>query len=87
MFNLIGVPLDFLRNKDWHLTPQYSSVKAYLKNLSSTNDSAERAISLLPMYNTRINKNEDSFQVLLQVVQCHRSQFLVASKNDLKKFY
>ena len=87
MFNLMSVPLDLLRDKDWHLTPQYSSVKVYLKNLSSINESAERAISLLSMYNTRITKNEDSFQDLLQVVECHRSQFSVASKKDLKKFY
>ena len=41
----------------------------------------------MSMYNTRITKNEDSFQDLLQVVECHRSQFSVASKKDLKKFY
>lgn len=86
LFQLVGVPMDFLKKNNWHLTDDFQKVKECLKHLSSTNDSAERAISLLSNYNTRLTKNEQSFQELLQVVENHRAQFSVSNKKNLKRF-
>ena len=75
LFDLVGVSTEFLQKDNWHPTVQYKQLKSSLRNLSATNDSAERAISLMTTYNTRITRNENSFQDLLQVVRWHQKQF------------
>ena len=86
LFDLVGVSKEFLEKDDWHLTAQYKQLKSSLKNLSATNDSAERAISLMTTYNTRITRKESSFQHLLQVVWWHQKQFSFQTKEKLKNF-
>jgi len=44
LFDLLEIPTDFLHNEEWYLSTEYDTVKKALKNLSATNDSAERAI-------------------------------------------
>ena len=84
MFNLLGVPLDFLAADNWTERPEYSTVKASLHNLSTLNDSAERALSLASTYNTQ---DEPSHQELVQVVEAHRKQYSTETKATLRHFY
>ena len=68
LFDLLGVPLDYLADDNWMQRPEYSTVKTALKNFSPLNDSAERALSLMTTYDTNITRTEALFQELLQVV-------------------
>ena len=56
--------------------------------ISSTfdNELEPRGFRISQFYNTRLTRNEDSFQELLQVVECHRSQFSLDCKKNLKNF-
>ena len=78
LFDLLEIPTDFLIAAEWTQS---------LKSLSTTNDSAERAIALAVNYNTKITKDEESYQELLQVVEYHRNTFGYRTKKDLKTFY
>lgn len=86
LFELVKVPMDFLAEKDWYTTPEYDTVKKAVKNLSATNDSAERAISLMTTFNSKITRDEESFQDLLQVVEHHRKKYNFKTKKGLLKF-
>ena len=87
IFDLVGVSTDFLKEDRWHLTADYNKIKSTLNNISSTNDSAERAIALMTTYNTRITRTESSFKELVQVVEDHRSTFSFSTKEGLRNFY
>ena len=86
LFDLLGISTDFLQTEEWHLSTEYDTCKDALKNLSATNDSAERAISLATEFNTTITRDEESHQELLQVVEFHRKTFKCNTKDNLKKF-
>ena len=79
--------MDFLAQRDWNLTPEYAAVRKSIQNLSATNDSAERSISLMTDFNTKITRDEKSFQDLLQVVEHHRKKYSFKTKKGLKTFY
>ena len=87
LFNLLGVPRGFLAADNWTERPEYSTVKASLRNLSTLNDSAERALSLASTYNTCITQDEPSYQELVQVVEAHRKQYRTEIKATLRHFY
>ena len=87
IFDLVGVSTDFLKEDRWHLTADYNKIKSTLNNISSTNDSAERAIALMTTYNTRITRTESSFKELVQVVEDHRSTFSFSTKKGFRNFY
>jgi hypothetical protein len=84
LFDLLEIPLDFLADDEWYLLPEYTAVKNSLKNLTSINDSAVRALAT--RVNTHITRGEDSYQELLQVVEAHRKKYAVKTKKDLKTF-
>ena len=46
LFDLIEIPRSFLLLDDWQQQPEYTLARDTLKNLSTTNDSAERALAL-----------------------------------------
>ena len=87
LFDLLKIPLDFLSKPDWNLQPEFSTMKTSLKNFSPLNDSCERALGLVTRLNTKITRNEESFQELIQVVELHQKKFGNKSKKDLKMFY
>ena len=68
LFDLLEIPTDFLITAEWTQSAEYETAKQALKSLSTTNDSAERAIALAVNYNTKITRDEESYQELLQVV-------------------
>ena len=87
LFDLLEIPTDFLITAEWTQSAEYETAKQALKSLSTTNDSAERAIALAVNYNTKITRDEESYQELLQVVEYHRNTFGYRTKKDLKTFY
>ena len=87
LFDLLEIPTDFLITAEWTQSTEYETAKQALKSLSTTNDSAERAIALAFNYNTKITRDEESYQELLQVVGYHRNTFGYRTKKDLKTFY
>lgn len=87
LFELLKVPMDFLGETDWNLTPEYTAVRKGIRNLSATNDSAERSISLMTHFNAKITRDEESFQDLLQVVEHHRKKYSFKTKKGLKMFH
>ena len=86
LFDLLEIPLDFLKHKDWHQQQEFKTVKNSLKNCSPLNDSCERALGLATRINTHITRDEDSFQDLIQV-EAHRIKYGNNSKKDLQKCY
>ena len=50
-------------------------------------DSCERALGLVTHINTRMTRNETSFQELVQVVEAHRKKYSNLTKKDLMKFF
>ena len=87
IFDLVGVSTDFIKEDRWPLTADYHKVKSTLNNISSTNDSAERATALMTTYNTRITRTESSYKEIVQVVEDHRSTFSFSSKKGLRNFH
>ena len=84
---MLEIPTDFLNTAEWYKSTEYDTAKEALKSLSTTNDSAERAIALAVTFNTKITRDEQSYQELLQVVEYHRKTYKYTTKEDLKKFY
>ena len=87
LFDLLDIPIDFLRKEDWRLQPEYAAVKSSLRNLSPINDSCERALGLATRINTHVTRDETSFQELIQVVEAHQKKYSSKTKKDLKSFY
>ena len=87
LFDLLKTPLTFLQDPDWHLRPEYLSVKKSIMNLSPLNDSCERALGMATRFNSKITRTEKGFEELMQVVEAHRKQFSVKTKTDLQSFY
>ncbi|KAL5250683.1 hypothetical protein ACHWQZ_G016425 [Mnemiopsis leidyi] len=87
LFDLLKTPLDFLSKPDWNEQPEYVTLGTALKNLSPINDSCERALGLVTRLNTKITRDEDSFQELIQVVEAHQRKYGNKTKKDLKQFY
>ena len=86
LFDLLEIPTDFLNTDECYKSTEYETAK---KALSATNDSAERAIALAVTFNTKITRDEETYQELLQVVdfEYHRKTYKFNTKKDLKKFY
>ena len=84
LFDLIEIPRSFLLLDDWQLQPEYTLAQDTLKNLSTTNDSAEIALSLDTSVNEKITRNEESYQELLLVIAAHRKKYALKTKTDLK---
>ena len=87
LFDLLEINPAFLSLTDWSSTHDYNTVKESMENLSTTNDSAERAIALMTQFNCRITRSERRFQELLQVVEHHRQNFNTKTKKALQSFY
>ena len=86
LFDLLKIPVSFLLKTDWHLQPEYNSVKSYLKNLSPLNDACERALGLVTRFNTHITRDEESFQELIQIFEAHQKKHSMKTKKALKTF-
>ena len=90
LFDLLEIPTDFLNTEEWYKSTEYDTAKNALKALSATIDSAERAIALAVTFNTKITRDEQTYQELLQVVEYHRKtyKYKFNTKKDLfKKFF
>ena len=86
-FTLVGVPHTFLLLPDWSTSPHYEKMKTALGDLSPLKDSCERALGLVTTINTKMTRDETSFEELIQVVEAHRKKYSNLTKKDLKKFY
>ncbi len=87
LFDLLEISPAFLSSPDWSSTQNYETVKESMGNLSTTNDSAERAIALMTQFNCNITRSERRLQELLQVVEHHRRNFNPKTKKGLRRFY
>ena len=87
VFDLLEVPTNFLREEDWQLQPEYSTTKRILETFTPVNDCTERALALATNYNSKITRNEESYQKLLLVVEEHRKKFAITTKADLLNLY
>ena len=86
-FTLLGVPHTFLLLPDWSTSSDYEKMKTALRDLSPLNDSCERALGLVTTINTKMTRDETSFQELVQVVEAHRKKYSNLTKKDLRMFY
>ena len=87
LFDLLEISPAFLSTPDWSSTQGYRTARESMGNLSTTNDSAERAIALMTQFNCRITRSEKRLQELIQVVEHHRRNFSAKTKKGLKSFY
>ena len=86
-FTLPGVPHTFLLLPDWSTSSDYEKMKTALRDLSPLNDSYERAHGLVTTINTKMTRDETSFQELVQVVEAHKKKYSNLTKKDLRMFY
>ena len=87
VFDLLEVPTNFLLEEDWQMQPEYSTTKRILETFTPVNDSTQRALALATNYNSKITRNEESYQELLLVVEEHRKKFVITTKADLLNLY
>ena len=85
LFDLLEIPVTFLQHKEWSLLSLGNL--SPLGNLSTLNDSCERALGLATCLNTHITRKEEWFQELVQVVEAHRKKYSNKTKKNLKSFY
>ena len=86
-FTLLVVPHTFLLLPDWSTSSDYEKMKTARRDLSPLNDSCERALGLVTTINTKMTRDETSFQELVQVVEAHRKKYSNLTKKDLRMFY
>ena len=72
LFNLLNIPVTFLKDPDWHLRPVYLAVKKSIKNFSPLHDSCDRALGMATSFNFKIARTDEGFEELMQVVEAHR---------------
>ena len=87
LFSILRISHSFLAEPDWRQNPAYEQVKTAVTNLTSVNDSCERALALATKLNGSITKDEESYQELVFVVEDHCRKFKLEKKSDLKNFY
>ena len=87
LFKSIGVKHTFLASPGWRDLPEYQQVKAAVKNLTTTNDCSERALTLATAYSGTLTKDEWSFQDLVLIVEAHRKSYKIKKKNQLKNYF
>ena len=67
----------------WPLFADYRKLEDFAKNISVTNDIAERGIRIITDFIDK-SENEDQRRALLQVVENYRDQVPDLKKNSLK---
>lgn len=84
-FSILGVDTSFLKvpPQDWSQDPAYKVAKKSAQSLTVINDSAERAVALMQVYNLSLAKDEDQHSFILQVVEEHRRRFPDARKSTV----
>jgi hypothetical protein len=85
VFVILDLSQDFL-NEDpytWESNTAYIAAEEIAKNLSVTNDTAERGVALMNEYNGLLSKTEEQTQFILQVVKEHRRLFPDARKSTV----
>jgi len=68
--SFLSLPVD-----EWEANPAYQKGVSTVKNLSVTNDGAERGVAMISSYNDSLTKDEKTKQDLLQVVEAHRRNY------------
>ncbi|KAG0711464.1 hypothetical protein GWK47_002288 [Chionoecetes opilio] len=68
--SFLSLPVD-----EWEANPAYQKGVSTVKNLSVTNDGAERGVAMISSYNDSLTKDEKTKQDLLQVVAAHRRNY------------
>ncbi|KAG0710101.1 hypothetical protein GWK47_023501 [Chionoecetes opilio] len=68
--SFLSLPVD-----EWEANPAYQKGVSTVKNLSVTNDGAERGVAMISLYNDSLTKNEKTKKDLLQVVEAHRRNY------------
>ena len=81
-FDRLHLQCGFLEQdvSEWPKNEQFPVTEEVVRNLSVTNDHAERAVALAKEYNMHHTKKEDQLQYMLMGVADHRKKFPDAQK-------
>lgn len=84
-FSIFGHSTDFfeLDPSEWADNDQYQTAFDFFNNLFVVNDTAERGIKFLKDYNCVLTRDEDEFQLILQVVDAYRKMYPSHKKSAL----
>lgn len=77
LFKICNLQYDFLLESPdaWESNGSFRECCKILKHLNVVNDVAERGVALVNEFNRLITKDEDQFQLLLQLVTKHRKLY------------
>ena len=77
LFEKLSLPMEFFHTppESWTGNPEYQLCLKRVSSLAVVNDRAERGHALVQDFNTKLTKDEDYLQFLLQVVADHRQSF------------
>lgn len=85
-FHKLNLPTSFLALDPscWNENQSYKNALKIVKQVTVTNDHAERGVALIENFNGKLTKDEDQLQYLLQVVKEHQKKFPNCSKSTLQ---
>lgn len=84
-FDKFGLSSDFL-NKDpstWETIVQFDENWTFCRDLMVVNDVAERGIKFVQDYNQILTRDEEEYQLILQVCEWYRKMYPSHKKSDL----
>ena len=84
-FQTAGIDDSFLSVdvEAWPNNECFKNAQSLVKNLACVNDCAERGIAPIQTFSDSITKDEEQKQYLLQVVEKHRKDFKLCTREDI----
>lgn len=84
-FARIGISLEFLISDPitWETNKEYQDGLKICRQMSVTNDSAERGVKFMKDYNRILTNDEEEKQLLLQIVEAYRRKYPTYKKSSL----
>lgn len=85
LFERFKISTAFLEKdvSNWSNDDDFRNAQSKLRNVSATNDNAERGVALISEFNDKITKDEEQKQYLLQIINQHRKSIPFPSKTVL----
>lgn len=85
LFDALDVTDSFLKEKveNWGGMEEYSRIRRRVTKLAVVNDNAERGIALIKSFNSKLSRDEEQKQCILQLVEHHRKIFKSPNKADV----
>lgn len=88
-FERFNLPSNFLEQdpQTWRINEQYKHCLKIVEKIKVVNDAAERGIKLIQEYNSKLTKDEEQKNYIIQVVASYRKRFPDVSKATISSSF